>query len=286
MTRRSAERQPKRVEVRFWRHGSPQPHSGFTVDLSRTGLFLGTSVPLTPRERIRLEVLDHDHGFMVEAEVARVHKVALALRHVQQPGVGVRFLTPTELVGTMMSQGKAAPQRTRAVREIAPGAGAEEEAPRPAPAAEPRPPDEIEDLFGEAPPAAETEPVAAASAGEAAPPKPAPPGEAAEPLREQKTVPVEFVDRASFLSVYQRDIAAGGLFVTTEHLAPLHATVTIELRPPVASVRPLRFEARVVHRFEPGAAGAGPGMHGIGVQFFDPERVCADLAPVLEALRK
>jgi len=283
MTRRSSERQSKRVEVRFWRQGSPQPHSGFTVDLSRTGLFLGTAVPLAPRERVRLEVLDSSHGFMVEGEVARVHKVALALRHVQQPGVGIRFLTPTELVGSILSQGKAPPQRTRAVREIAPGAGAGEEAPRPAPVAEPRPTTELEDLFDEEPGAAEPERVAASAGGEAAPERPA---QAAQPLREQKTVPVEFVDRASFLSVYQRDIAAGGLFVTTEHLAPLHATVTIELRPPVASLPPLRFEARVVHRFEPGAAGTGPGMHGIGVQFFDPERVCADLAPVLEALRK
>jgi len=107
MDRRGDARYPRRIEVRFWRRGEMQPHSGFTVNVSRTGLFLGTGQALTQGERVRLELVDADKGFTVEGRVARVHRVALALRHVEQAGVGIRFLLPEELVAELVPAARA-----------------------------------------------------------------------------------------------------------------------------------------------------------------------------------
>jgi Tfp pilus assembly protein PilZ len=296
VTRRTSERHPRRIEVRFWRRGSLQPHSGFTIDLSRSGMFLGTTISLEPGERLRLELVDRELGFLIEGEVARVHRVAQALRHVEQPGVGVRFLQPAELVARLLSTTKArtgsvSAQRIQlhgAARSNPQSAGstvegrerdaAAEPVPVPAVVPEPAPAPEagrsdVDELFDDGP--------AASPSATAAPPA-APP---AAPAAGDRTVAVEFVDRASFLSVYHRDISAGGLFVTTTEPAALQQVVTIELRPPVRTPHPLRFEARVVHRFEPGGGG-GTGLTGMGVQFLDPDRVRAALAPILVELRR
>lgn len=264
--RRLHPRYPRRLEVRFWRQSEPQPHSGFTTNISRTGIFLGTGHLLAPGERVRVEIVDADKGFVAEGRVVRVHRVALALRHVDQPGVGVRFLLPEELVEELLpaaARASAAPQRAAtavAVRE-----------------AEPPDPDPPE-------PAADERAGAAAAAADAGT-LPA----AAPPLATTaRLVPVDFPDRSTFLSVYHRDLASGGLFVSTSSPAALQEVVTIELRTPLAGVAPLRFEARVVHRFEPQAAvGSGRNLlSGMGVQFLEPDRVKAALAPILAELRK
>ena len=252
MTRRTSERHSRRVEVRFWRRGNPQPHSGYTIDVSKSGMFLGTSVQLEPGERVRLEVLDHDKGFIIEGQVARIHRVALALRHLEQPGVGIRFLVPAELVAELLQGAKL---RTGSSASLArpPGASHGAGAPR------------------------EPAPVPATASG-AIPPS--------APTRPARSIPVEFVDRASFLAVYHRDIAAGGLFITTDSPAALHEIVLIDLRPPMPASTPLQFEARVVHRVDPQNGGDRGGMSGMGVQFLDPDRVRATLAPVLTELQR
>ena len=102
MERRQHRRFSRRIEVRFWRRGDPQAHSAFTTNISKSGLFLGSGAALQPGERIRLEVVDRDGGFFAEGRVARVHRVSLSLRHVDQPGVGVRFLRPEELVEELL----------------------------------------------------------------------------------------------------------------------------------------------------------------------------------------
>ncbi len=102
MERRQHRRFSRRIEVRFWRRGDPQAHSAFTTNISKSGLFLGSGAALQPGERIRLEVIDRDGGFFAEGRVARVHRVSLSLRHVDQPGVGVRFLRPEELVEELL----------------------------------------------------------------------------------------------------------------------------------------------------------------------------------------
>lgn len=276
MSRRTAERHARRVEVRFWRRGHDQPHSGFTLDLSKTGMFLGTSVPLQPGERLRLELIDRDNGFFIEGQVARVHRVSLALRHVEQPGVGVRFIGPGDLVADLVQGSRvktASAPRPPEPREPAPASAPP--AASPAPRAASTDPG-VDELFG-------PDPGAAAPATE--PPRGEASTAAATPsTRPARNVPVEFVDRASFLSVYHRDIAAGGLFVTTDSPADLHEIVLVDLRLPMPTTRAMQFEARVVHRFEP-KAGGKPGLTGMGVQFLDPDRVRAALAPLVAESR-
>jgi hypothetical protein len=101
-------------------------------------------------------------------------------------------------------------------------------------------------------------------------------------------VVVEFGDRMGFLSVYHRDLAAGSLHVSSDVPVRLHESIVVEIRPPLPGHPPLRFEATVVHRFEPRAAvGKGSNMlAGMGVRFRDPERVREALAPILAELRR
>jgi hypothetical protein len=259
VSRRTAERIPRRIEVRFWRRTSSQPHTGFTLDVSKSGIFLSTTQQLEPGERIRMEFTERDRGFMVEGQVARVHRVSLALRHLEQPGVGVRFLTPAELIQELV--GKAKPAAARPLSDSSTAIPI-----RPAAAAP-------------APPAGPAAPPAAPSAGGAQP------ATAGAPPPSLRQVTVEFVDRSSFLNVYHRDIAAGGLFVASQELARLHDIVTVELRPPIAVANPLRFEARVVHCVDPAVDGSG-SPRGMGVQFLDPDRVRTTLAPIVLELRR
>lgn len=97
MDRRDNRRFPKRLPLRFSRRGETQVNNGFTTNISSSGMFIGTASTFSLGDRLRIEVVDSKHGFVVEGVVARVERVPLALRQVRQPGVGVRFLSVSEL---------------------------------------------------------------------------------------------------------------------------------------------------------------------------------------------
>ena len=255
MDRRAHPRYPRRLEVRFWKQGETQAHSGFTTNISKTGIFLGTGHTIVPGERVRLEVMGIEKGFVAEGRVVRVHRVALALRHIEQPGVGIRFLLPEELLADVLPAGQGSTAAARVATAVPAVLGP----------------------YGSGSAAPEPDPDAAPDG--AADPEPPP---------ALRVVTVDFPDRSTFLSVYHRDLASGGLFVSTPSPSALQETVMIELRTPLAGVPPLRFEARVVHRFEPQAAvGSGRNLlSGMGVQFVEPDRVKAALAPILAELRR
>lgn len=262
--RRANGRVARRIDVRFWRRGTAQPSAGFTTNVSTTGLFLGTSLTLAPGERLRLEVGDRDSGFAVEGVVVRVHRVAMALRHVLQPGAGVRFLLPEELVTGLVP----------GVREAV---GTEESA---AAAAAPPP---VRRDAGTA--------LVASAVGPAGDEEPAPAAESDGPAAESDgpaVVAVEFPDRSAFLSAYHRDLATGSLFVSTLLAAAVGEAVTVEIHPPAPCAGVHRFTARVVQRFEPDAAvGGGRNvLAGIGVRFDDPAGVRESLSGVLAELRR
>lgn len=243
--------------MRFWRRGETQAHTGFTINVSQSGLFLGTGHPLNPGERVRLELVDADRGFVAEGKVARVHRVALALRHVQQPGVGIRFLSPEDLVAELVPGARAATGGRRSWGESSGGPTAvEARAPL------------------EGTPAVE--------------PEAAPADEPGNEFPGLEVIPVDFVDASSFLAVYHRDISSGGLFLSTPSPAELNQVVVVELRIPGSGSGPLRLKARVVQRIEPTAAvGRGQNLlAGMGVQFLEPERVIEQLQPTLAALRR
>ena len=294
--RRIEERHSRRLDVRFWRRGSSQAHAGFTTNVSSTGLFLGTTQSLEPGERLRLELVDRSAGFVVEGEVARVHRVSIALRHVDQPGAGVRFLRPEELVGALVPAARA----SRAPRPA--GAAPPADTTRYAPGTGPGKGAQVNaaPLFNELS-GATSDPVppavpavtpsrtqgTAAGTDERRPERKTPTPRPAAQL-EPVVVPVEFPDRSSFLSVYHRDLSAGTLFISTDVPASLNDTVVVELLCPPPSSATLRFPAKVVRRFEPEAAvGGGRNvLAGMGVRFLEPDSVRAQLAPVLAELRR
>lgn len=285
MERRIHHRYPRRVEIRFWRRGQTQSHVAYTTNISKTGLFLGSAVSLDPGERLRLEVVEPVHGFVVEGRVARVHRVPIALRHVEQPGVGVRFLTPDELVeeyipglarqgGPPVYYRPAAPPPPEASAVVAeePGSAAG----RPAAALE---------SAAERPAASSA---SAAGAGAAAATSKPPSGrKSSSGERRQRIVPVIFDDASSFLSVFHRDIQSGGLFVSSPEPAALNDIVWIELQLPLEGEKPELIPSRVVQRFDPHAiVGQGRNvLSGMAVQFLDPERALAQLRPLVEKLR-
>ncbi len=273
--RRVSERHSRRLEVRFWRRGNAQVHTGFSTNVSVSGLFLGTTQSLAPGERVRLELVEKSVGFVLEGQVARVHRVSIALRHVDQPGAGIRFLTPGELVGSLVpamrlavAVGAAAPLDLAYTRADSPAA---------APAATESP------AGGASGAPAGVEATAARPAGNGSRSVPQAPASSVP-----QVVPVEFPDRSAFLSVYHRDLSAGSLFISTDVPAQLQETVTIELRVPIPGGKVFRFPAQVVRRFESEAAvGTGSNvLAGVGVRFLEPERVRAELAPVLAELRR
>ncbi len=85
---------------------------------------------------------------------------------------------------------------------------------------------------------------------------------------------LRFADRGQLREVYARDLATGGLFVPTDRPAELNAVVTVEVSIAGAGAAPVRLEARVVHRLDPGMPD-GPGgnlMAGMGVEILNLER--------------
>jgi Tfp pilus assembly protein PilZ len=279
MERRIHRRFPRRIELRFWRPADAQTHTGYTTNISKSGLFLGSAAALMPGERLRLEIVDRQSGFFAEGRVARVHRVALALRHVDQPGVGVRFLLPEELVEELVPLARQSGPVTQGGQALDPAdfppydqatdeAFPEEAGDHPEPT---EPPERGKPSAPQAPPL---------SAHAAA-------REAVLDTSRDKIVPVSFADSSAFLGTYHRDITAGGLFVSTATPMALSEKVWIELHLPLPGERPKLFAARVIQRFSAEAA-VGPGKNvlaGMAVQFLDPERVLAELKPLLPRLR-
>ena len=267
MERRIHRRFARRIELRYWRPGETQGHTAYTTNISKSGLFLSSATALAPGERLRLEIIDREGGFFAEGRVARVHRVSLALRQVEQQGVGVRFLLPEELVESLVPlarQSGPATQGGRPHQAEPPGAsdGGSQEA------------------------LAE---VAAAHGPVGAPGGDLPlEREPAGDIARDRIVPVSFADPSAFLSTYHRDISAGGLFVSTPTPMALQAEIWIEMQLPIPGERPRLFAARVIQRFEPQAA-VGPGrnyLSGMAVQFIEPEKVLAELKPLLAVLRR
>ncbi|MFN7940277.1 MAG: PilZ domain-containing protein [Thermoanaerobaculia bacterium] len=256
MERRGDRRIARRLEIRFWRRGEAQAHSAFTTNVSASGLYLATGQALQHGERLRLEVVDARRGFVVEARVARVRRVAVALRQVDQAGVGVRFLSPGELLIDLLSGGR-------------PLAGlAADEVP-------------VEALGSESVAVAESTPRSAATAS--APPAPQPRVESLV----KSQLRIDFPDADSFLQAYYREIVHGGIFLSTEAPAAVGEEVEVEIVVPLPAVTPLRALATVAQRSEPRAAvGAGRNLlAGLALRFRDPRGLLAALDPLRQRLR-
>ncbi len=101
MEKRRNRRYARRFRVRF---GEKQlSHSGFTGDVSATGMFVVTSPVPKLGTRLHVEVtIDNERLLYVEGVVARMALVAPELRSVMKGGFGLRFLTGAELMAEMV----------------------------------------------------------------------------------------------------------------------------------------------------------------------------------------
>lgn len=248
-------------------------------------MFLATVHPLERGDRVRVEVLDHEHGFAVEGVVARVHRVTPALRQVSQPGVGVRFLSIAELISELFL-GVPVGQSGSTVN-AAPS------------------PDEEADELGEdaAEPASAREEAAPARSGSPSqgsgsvtlppgssvpsPPQRAAPSYTTPPMVGAMVFALRLTNSQEMVRVYDRDVRSGGLFIRTPNPAAIDDRITVELHLPPPSTGPLYFGARVVHCFNPPApAGTGANLlAGMGVVFDDPPAVLAALKPHVDRIR-
>ncbi len=267
--RRESDRVVRRLPVRFWRPGEERSVTGYTTNISTTGMFVVTHQPFPKMSRIRVEVLDPRSGFVVEAEVAHSHKVSLDLAALGPSGMGVRFLPIETLVRELFPQAVSGDRGGRT--------GASPVLTMPEPPKAPSPPS-AEPPGAPSPRSFPSNRVPIVRVG-----APAAPG-SATPSGAQVPIAVRFSSVEQFQSVYERDLRQGGLFVATPRPAPIGDLVEIELHLPEPLIGTVRLRARVVHRIDPqgGEGMGGPNLlAGIGVELLDRAAALAALAPYL-----
>ncbi len=107
--RRRDDRFRRRVPVYFWRPGESYRHSGFTSDVSTSGMFLATDEPLSKGQRIRVAIGASDRGFFVEGEVTHAVRREPHLAASKRAGMGVRFLPVAKILAKLVPELEANP---------------------------------------------------------------------------------------------------------------------------------------------------------------------------------
>ena len=105
MERRRRKRFARRLQVSYWVKDEDHPRQGYTTNVSTTGCFIATNAPLAPGTRLRIEFLIDD-GFYVEAVVTHAARVSTALQSIRSSGMGIRFLTISELITGLLPSGR------------------------------------------------------------------------------------------------------------------------------------------------------------------------------------
>ena len=101
MEKRRHRRYARRFRVKFGEKAFS--HSGFTSDVSATGMFVVTQPVPKLGTRLHVEVtMDNERMLYFEGMVARMALVAPELRSVMKGGFGLRFLTGAELMAEMV----------------------------------------------------------------------------------------------------------------------------------------------------------------------------------------
>jgi PilZ domain len=289
MTRRRNVRRPRRVQVQFWRRGEAQAYTGYSTNISTTGMFLATTSPQGPGTRLRVEVMDGNHGFVVEGVVAHARKVRGDMMRLTHPGMGIRFLSVEELVRELIpvlpGETEEIPEAERLWGPAGPPETAASPPPEPVPPPLPLSPSPPLPPLPPSPPPPAPQPQTTT----AAMPPPARPSEPATrpvPVDGIGVFNVQFLGPSEFLEVFQRDILNGGLFVSTRYPGRLQETIKVDLLPPVPFAEPVSFRARVVQRFEPHGNDFGPNLlAGMGVEILDLAAVLERLRPLVERLK-
>ncbi|MFQ5527249.1 MAG: PilZ domain-containing protein [Thermoanaerobaculia bacterium] len=262
-------RYKKRLQVRFWREGDDNPHSGYTTNVSMSGIFVATNTPVAPRERVKIEILDEDRGCVVHGEVVHAARVSPLLAKLRQAGMGIRLRGVDELIGELVGREREkirediefrvdTPMRTGYDQPAMPGIDPEEPYVLEAPASEGSPPSRH----------ASPEPQFRETVSPADP----------------TLFSVRFESGEEFLSTFRRELQHGGMFITTEHPPNVNEDVTVEIKP--ATDAPVRLPARVVSQRGPGDARDFRNPPGINVDFKDLRRALEELNRLRELARQ
>lgn len=251
-------RYKKRLQVRFWRDGEEHFHSGYTTNVSMTGMFVATNTPVKPNERVKVEIIDEDGSRFLHGEVVHAARVSPLLAKLRQAGMGIRLLGVDELIGELVGRDR---QKLREDVEFRVHAPMRMGYDQPAPfASEP----EHES------PTESRAPEAGSSRDESGWTETVSP---ADPT----LFSIRFESGEEFLSSFRRELQHGGMFITTQHPPDLDEDVTVEIRSPADEQ--VRLPARVVSRRGPSADHDPKSPPGINVDF-------KDLKSALEELKR
>lgn len=248
--RRSYPRQLRRVQVRYQRPGQERTYSGFTKNLSLSGALITAPDPAPRGSRIRVELLGKEEQVVVYAEVVHAHRVPREMRRYAESAMGVRFLPVEEVVAPLLPDSASGTGRRPAAQGRGEGGG------RPAA----RDPD-MEETINLRRPGAE-----------------------APSTRQEYSL--LFENPKDFLTVFHRDIANGGLFVSTSRPARLYEPVRVTLHLPVRPKRSIEVDARVVQVVEPRKTASGRTNGGMGLEIIDPDVVIQKLEPVVQWMQE
>ncbi len=91
MERRLSKRKARRVQVKFWDTADRVPRSGYTINVSPTGLFVGTNRPLPPGRKVSLSISLDDREIDLDGTVVHAARVSPLLQRLRPSGMGVRF---------------------------------------------------------------------------------------------------------------------------------------------------------------------------------------------------
>lgn len=100
LNQRKAPRLQKRMKVEFGRDELSWP--GFTHDFSTGGMLLQTQHLEPVGTRLHLRVHLPDSVFLAEGVVVRHKAIPRELRTIERPAMGIRFLTPQEVLDEAM----------------------------------------------------------------------------------------------------------------------------------------------------------------------------------------
>jgi uncharacterized protein (TIGR02266 family) len=89
--RRQTKRKARRVQVEFWDTADEERRSGYTINVSTTGLFVGTNVPLPPGSKVRVSISLEEREMTLDGTVVHAARVSPVLEQSRPSGMGVRF---------------------------------------------------------------------------------------------------------------------------------------------------------------------------------------------------
>lgn len=100
--RRKSKRFRKRAKVRFW--WADFEGTGFTSDISDTGLLIETNKPIEIGTRLNIEVTHADLSFFGTILIVRQKTYPRQARSLFKPALGARFLRVTEVMGVSAAE--------------------------------------------------------------------------------------------------------------------------------------------------------------------------------------